>query len=115
MAIYGDRVAGLPRILQVLYYHPRGMRLEDLATEVRQPDSDVRETLRTYYLTDLAHYLPDLVARPEVLEFFGGADEDDGDALRAPMVRLVASDPGDELGVAYTSAAELARLYRLAY
>jgi predicted DNA-binding transcriptional regulator YafY len=112
MAIYGDRVAGLPRMLQVLYYHPRGMWFADLATEVGQPEADVRETLRIYYLTDLAHYLPDLVARPEVLEFFGDGNED---PLTAPMVRLVANDPGTELGVAYTSASELARMYRLAY
>ena len=134
MAIYGDRVAGLPRMLQVLYYHPRGMRFADLAAEVGQPEADVRETLRVYYLTDLAYYLPDLVARPEVLEFFGrdefrGPELDDpgehdaeedpgehhGDPLTAPMVRLVANDPGTELGIAYTSASELARLYRLAY
>jgi len=117
MAIYGDRVAGLPRMLQVLYYHPRGMRFADLATEVGQPEADVRETLRAYYLTDLAHYLPDLVARPEVLEFFGGDGDQErhGEPLTAPMVRLVANDPGTELGIAYTSASELARLYRLAY
>ena len=44
MAIYGERVAGLPRMLQVLYYHPQGMRFADLATEVGQSEPDVRET-----------------------------------------------------------------------
>ncbi len=119
MAIYGDRVADLPRILQVLYYHPSGMRFADLASEVGRPEDDVREILRVYYLTDLANYLPDLVARPETLEFFGGDSDDegddDGDPVRAPMVRLTSPDPGAELGVAYTSASELGRLYRIAY
>lgn len=63
MAVFGDRVAGLlPAMLQVLYYHPRGMRFDTLAAEVGRRERDVRETLRAYHLTDLAHYLPDLVA-----------------------------------------------------
>lgn len=114
MAIYGDRVAGLPVLLQILYYHPHGMTFAALAAEAGRREREVRETLRAYHLTDLADYLPDLVSRPEVLEFFGGDAEDDGDALRAPKVRLVASDPGQELGVAYTSLPDLARSYRIA-
>lgn len=114
MAVFGDRVAGLPAMLQVLYYHPRGMRFDTLAAEVGRRERDVRETLRAYHLTDLAHYLPDLVARPDILEFFGGDPDDDGDALRAPKVRLVGADPGQELGIAYISLTALARYYRIA-
>jgi hypothetical protein len=114
MAIFGDRIAGLPTLLQTLYYHPQGMPFAALAAEVGRGEGEVRETLRTYHLTDLAEYLPDLVSRPEVLEFFGGHPDDDGDALRAPKVRLVAADPGRELGVAYTSLPDLARFYRIA-
>lgn len=114
MAIYGDRIAGLPELLQALYYHPRGMTFAALADEVGRSERDVRETLRAYHLTDLARYLPDLVARPEVVEFFGGDADADGDPLRAPKVRLVAADPGQELGIAYTSLTDLARCYRIA-
>ena len=114
MAVFGDRVAGLPVLLQVLYYHPHGMTFTALAAEVGRREREVRETLRAYHLTDLADYLPDLVSRPEVLEFFGGDPDDDGDALRAPKVRLVAADPGRELGVAHTSLPDLAHFYRIA-
>lgn len=114
MAVFGDRVAGLPLMLQTLYYHPHGIPFAALAAEVGRAEADVRETLRTYYLADLADYLPDLVSRPEVLEFFGGDPDDDGDALTAPKVRLVAADPGQELGVAHTWLPDLARTYRIA-
>lgn len=114
MALYGDRVAGLPLLLDTLYYHPHGLRLADLATEVGRSERDVRETLRAYYLTDMAEFLPDLVARPDVLQFFGGDSDSDGDPLRAPMVRLVVGDPGHELGIGRTSLTDLARFYRLA-
>ena len=72
MAIYGDRVALLPQLLQILYYHPEGMTFSDLAREVGRSEAEIRETLRIYHLTDLALYLPDLVGRPDVLEFLKG-------------------------------------------
>ncbi len=111
MAIYAQRVSELPRLLEALWYHPEGMTLTDLAAEVGRAPEQVRETLRAYYVADFAEYVPDLVSRPEVIEFFGGSEEADG-IQRAPMVRLVANRPGRELGVAYASVAELARLYR---
>lgn len=114
MAIYGDRVALLPQLLQILWYHPQGMRFSDLAHEAGRSEAEVRETLRAYHLTDLAHYLPNLVARPDVLQFLAEDPEDDGDASTATMVRLGVSDPGAELGVARVKLADLARLYRVA-
>ena len=114
MAIYGDRVALLPQLLQTLWYHPQGMRFSDLAHEVGRSEAEVRETLRVYHLTDMAHYLPGLVARPEVLEFLAEDPEDDGDASTATMVRLGVPDPGAELGVSRIRLADLARLYQLA-
>ena len=114
MAIYGDRVALLPQLLQTLWYHPQGMRFSDLAHEVGRSEAEVRETLRVYHLTDLAHYLPDMVARPDVLEFLTEDPEDDGDASTATMVRLGVPDPGAELGVSRIRLAEVARFYRLA-
>ena len=111
MAIYAERVSELPRLLNALFYHPQGMSIRELAAEVGRTEDQVRETLLAYYTTDFAGYVPDLVFRPEVIEFFGGSDDSDG-IRQAPMVRLVASRPGRELGVAYASVAELARMYR---
>ena len=76
----------------------------------RTPDQ-VREALLTYYTTDLALYDAHLVGRPPAIEFVTGAGEDD-DLGRASMVRLQAPEPGRELGVAYLSVTDLARLYR---
>lgn len=115
MALYAERVANLPLLLDTLYYHPHGLAFADLAAEVGRRERDVRETLRAYYLTDLAGHVPDLVARPDVVDFFGGDPEDDGDPMRAPMDRLVAADPGRELGIGRTSLTEVARFYRMAY
>lgn len=114
MAIYGDRVALLPQLLDILYYHPEGMRFAELAAEAGRSEADVRETLKTYYLTDLADYLPDLVARPDVLEFWNDQREEVADASSATAVRLTTTTPGRELGVANLSLSDLARLYRLA-
>ena len=114
MAIYGDRVALLPQLLQILHHHPDGMRFSDLAHEVGRSEADIRETLRVYHLTDLAHYLPNLVARPDVLEFLGDDPEDDGDPSTATQVRLRGSAFGEELGVAHVKLEDLARLYRVA-
>jgi len=114
MAIYGDRVALLPQLLQILHYHPDGMRFSDLAHEVGRSEADIRETLRAYHLTDLAHYLPNLVARPDVLEFLADDPADDGDPSKATLVRLGDPDFGQELGVTHVTLEDLARLYRVA-
>ncbi len=114
MAVYGDRVALLPQLLQILHYHPDGMRLSDLAHEVGRSEADVRETLRVYHLTDLADYLPNLVARPDVLEFLADDPADDGDPSKATLVRLGSPDFGQELGVTHVTLEDLARLYRVA-
>jgi hypothetical protein len=107
-----DRVAQLPSLLDALWHHPDGLAIDDLAAEVGAKPDEVRETLRTYHLTDFATYVPDLVFRPEVIEFYGGSDDDDDHGQGAPMVRLVSNEPGKELGVSYASVPELARLYR---
>ena len=108
MAIYGERVALLPRLLDILLYHPDGMRFSDLAAEVGRAEAEIRETLKTYYLTDLADYLPDLVARPDVLEFLNDDREEIGDASTATAVRLTTTAPGHELGVSYVGPQERA-------
>jgi proteasome accessory factor C len=116
MPKFADRVAQLPSLLEALWHHPDGLAIDDLAEEVGAEPEEVRETLLAYHLTDFAAYVPDLVYRPEVIEFYGRPDpDDDDDADRgrgSPMVRLVSNEPGKELGIAYASVPELARLYR---
>ena len=77
MAIFVDRVAELPRLLDALQYHPEGLRIDDLAVEVGRTPDQVREALLTYYTTDLALYDADLVGRPPAIEFVTGPEEDD--------------------------------------
>lgn len=124
MPKFADRVAQLPSLLEALWHHPDGLAVDDLAAEVGADPEEVRETLLAYHLTDFAAYVPDLVYRPEVIEFYGGSDtavDGDGDGDNgdrddrghgSPMVRLVSNEPGKELGIAYASVPELARLYR---
>ena len=111
MAIYGQRVTEIPRLLEALWGHPDGLSMKNLAAEVDRTDAQVQEALLAYYLADFASYVPDLVARPDVIEFFGGSEDADS-GYPEPMVRLVTNQPGKELGVAYASAPELLSLYR---
>ena len=112
MAIFVDRVAELPRLLDALQYHPDGMRIADLATEVHRTPAQVREVLLTYYTTDFASYAIDLMWRSPAIELASGSEDDD--LTEASVVRLVEAEPGRELGVAYASVADLARQYRIA-
>ncbi|HET9649978.1 MAG TPA: WYL domain-containing protein [Microlunatus sp.] len=109
-AVFAARVSELPRLLDALQYHPNGLTVDQLAAEVARTPDQVMEALLTYYSTDFADYAPDLVGRPPAIEFVTGATDDDPG--HAHVVRLVAPNPGRELGVAYLSVAELARLYR---
>jgi proteasome accessory factor C len=111
MAVYGQRVSEIPRLLEALWAHPDGLSMNDLAVEVNRTVPQVREALLAYYLADFAAYVPDLVARPAVIEFFGGSEDVDSEHPE-PMVRLVTNQPGKELGVAYAPAPELLSLYR---
>ena len=112
MPIFVDRVAELPRLLDALQYHPEGLRIDDLAAQVKRTPEQVREVLLTYYTTDFATYAVDLMWRPAAIEFIGSSeDEDPADAA---AVRLVDAQPGRELGVAYVPVTDLARQYRIA-
>lgn len=114
MAQYVDRVAEIPRLLDALTYHPEGLTFEQLAVEVGRTPDQVREALIAYYNADFADRIPDYVARPTVIEFCGGADDDEDDPGVAPRVRLAQlDDPTAELGVAMVPVAELAELYRV--
>lgn len=111
MEKFVDRVAKLPDLLHALWFHPEGLRIDDLAAEFGAQPAEVRETLLAYYRADLQGYASEMLIRDDVLEFFGGS-ADEEPVGEAPMVRLVAKDPTQELGVSYTTGAELTRLYR---
>lgn len=112
MAIFVSRVAELPRLLDALQYHPGGMRIDDLAAEVRRTPDQVREVLLTYYSTDFASYAVDLLWRTPAIEFVSAGEDDD--PAEASVVRLVEAEPGRELGVSYAAVSDLARQYRIA-
>ena len=112
MAIFVDRVAELPRLLDALQYHPGGMRIDDLATELGRTPDQVREVLLTYYTTDFAAFAVDLMWRSPAIEFDSAGEDDD--PTEASVVRLVEAEPGRELGVSYAPVSELARQYRIA-
>lgn len=114
IAAYARRLAALPGALAVLELHPQGLPMRDLAAELGVPADDLREVFMAYYLADLVE-LGDF-GQP-VVEFFApGADPDTGDAAdvdpaTAEWVRVVASDPEQELGVDHLSAEQLGRLF----
>jgi proteasome accessory factor C len=112
MAIFVDRVAELPRLLDELQYHPDGLPIADLAAQVGRTPAQVREILLTYYATDFAGYAPDLMWRAVPIEFVG-THSDEEDPHQASIVRLVEEAPGRQLGVAYVPLTELARMYRI--
>jgi proteasome accessory factor C len=111
MPIFVDRVAELPRLLDALQYHPGGLTIDDLAAEVNRTPAQVREALLTYYTTDFAHHAPNMIGRPPAIEFVRSGGDEEDDPRTATIVRLIADEPGRELGVDYVPVSELARLY----
>ncbi|MCY7372697.1 MAG: hypothetical protein LH461_03205, partial [Spirochaetaceae bacterium] len=109
VAAYAARLAALPRALAILELHPAGLPLADLADELAVRPDDLREVFMAYYLADLVEL--GNFGQP-VVEFFApGATEEDVDPATAQWVRVVASDPEQELGVDHLSAEQLGRLF----
>ena len=112
VAAYATRLAALPRALAILELHPAGLPLADLAAELDVRPDDLREVFLAYYLADLVEL--GSFGQP-VVEFFapGAAidDIDDVDPATAQWLRVVASDPEQELGVDHLSAEQLGRLF----
>ena len=112
VAAYAKRLAALPGALAIIELHPDGLPLSDLAWELGVSPQDLREVFLAYYLADLVEL--GNFAQP-VVEFFApGTDPDpdaDVDPATAQWVRVVASDPEQELGVDHLSAEQLGRLF----
>lgn len=103
------RVAELPRILEVLSYHDR-VPLELVARAVGRPVEQVREVLRTYYVTDEA---PDRVGFAPPLRFVDDAGRD-VDPATAPCVALDGDHATDDLAFRYAPVEAWAGAYRAA-
>ena len=108
VAAYAARLASLPRALAILELHPAGLPLADLAAELGVAPEDLREVFMAYYLADLVEL--GNFGQP-VVEFFAPGADDDDDPATAQWVRVVASDPEQELGVDHLSAEQLGRLF----
>ena len=112
-ALYAQRLAVLPQLLSILELHPEGLPLADLAAEVGTDTPSLREVLLAYYCADLVE-VGDF--DPPVIEFFnpGGGDqpEDDDDPATAAWVRVLSSNPAQELGVNHLTAEQLGLLHR---
>jgi len=111
--MYAKRLAALPRALAILELHPDGLPLSDLASELGVGPEDLREVFMAYYLADLVE-LGNFTA--PVVDFFAPETGSDGadvdvDPATAQWVRVVASDPEQELGVDHLSAEQLGRLF----
>lgn len=114
-ALYARRLAALPQLLAILELHPDGLPLTELATELGIDVPALREVLLAYYRADLVEL--GLFGQP-VIEFFNAEtrsdEEDEPDPATAEWIRVVASDPAQELGVDHLSAEQLALLHRAA-
>lgn len=114
-ALYAQRLAVLPQLLSTLELHPEGLPLADLAAEAGTDTESLREVLLAYYCADLVE-VGDF--DPPVIEFFNpgpdeqsGASADDDDPATAAWVRVLSSNPAQELGVNHLTAEQLGLLH----
>ncbi len=109
---YAARFANVPRAFEVLRHHPAGIDLEVLAAQLGVPEPQLREELKTFYLTDVVD--TSVGIRFSAIEFLG-SDGDVADADEAGRIRLAGHEPLSELGVELLDAQQLALLYRAAW
>lgn len=107
---YVARFARLPRTLAALDAYPEGMPIEGLARIVEAPVEHVRAELAAYNVADVGPGMLMGLTRPVTVDFL----DQDG-AWVAPetavRVRLSGPPPGQDLGIEYLDAAQLALLY----
>lgn len=108
---YVQRMARLPRILELLAVHPDGLTLAELAARAEVPIDELHEDLLAFYTADVDPLMLGL-SRPEVLEFLGPDGE--ADPTEAERVRIVDDRPAQSIGVEHVDAAELALVYTAA-
>jgi proteasome accessory factor C len=106
VARFAERIGTLSDALTILEFHPAGLPLMQLASELDTTAESLRQTLLAYYVADLAAQVD---FRLPVIEFVG-SDADDDPAL-AEVVRVVSPAPERELGVEHLSAEQLGAIH----
>jgi predicted DNA-binding transcriptional regulator YafY len=106
VARFAERIGTLSNALTILEFHPAGLPLAQLASELDTTTESLRQTLLAYYVADVAEQGD---FRLPVIEFVG-SDADD-DLARAEVVRVVSRDPERELGVEHLTAEQLGALH----
>lgn len=109
---YVSRFARVARAIPILAMHPAGMRLADLAAQLRTSEAELREEIRAYYVADPPMGLAGALREP-VIEFASGPAGDNGDSddyadvETAAYVRLRDLRSGPDVGVKFLSLGEL--------
>jgi proteasome accessory factor C len=109
---YVTRFARVARAIPILALHPPGMRLSDLAAQLRTSEDELREEIRAYYLADVPPGLSGAYREP-VIEFAAGPlpdendDEEPPDIESAAYVRLRDLRTGVDVGAKFLSLGEL--------
>jgi WYL domain len=110
---YVTRFARVARAIPILAMHPAGMRLSELAAQLRTSEVELREEIRAYYVADPPMGLAGALREP-VIEFAarpagGEADDSDdyADVETAAYVRLRDLRTGPDVGVKFLSLGEL--------
>ena len=109
---YVTRFARVARAIPILAMHPAGMRLTDLATQLRTTEAELRDEIRAYYRADPPMDLAGALREP-VIEFAASPAGENGDAddyadvETAAYVRLRDLRSGPDVGVKFLSLGEL--------
>jgi len=109
---YVTRFARVARAIPILAMHPAGLRLTDLAAQLRTTEAELREEIRAYYVADPPLGLAGALREP-VIEFASGPAGEDGDfddyadVETAAYVRLRDLRTGPDVGVKFLSLGEL--------
>jgi predicted DNA-binding transcriptional regulator YafY len=106
VARFAERIGTLSNALTILEFHPAGLPLARLASELDTTTDSLRKTLLAYYVADVADQAD---FRLPVIEFIGSDGDDD--PARAEIVRVVSRDPERELGVEHLTAEQLGALH----
>jgi predicted DNA-binding transcriptional regulator YafY len=106
VARFAERVASLTMALTILEFHPAGLPLAQLASELNTTTDSLRQTLLAYYVADVAEQAD---FQLPVIEFVGSDGDDD--PARAEVVRVVTPDPERELGVEHLTAEQMGALH----
>jgi proteasome accessory factor C len=104
-----NRVATLPRIIEVLSYHGV-VPISSVATEVGLKEQEVRDLLRRYYVSEDPRTR---IGLPPPIAFLDDRGEE-AEPAEATCVRLQGDYADEDLAFDYTPMAYIAKAYRIA-